>query len=173
MPPALFVLGEIDPFRDDSQLMAERWAEVAPATRLDVPDAPHGFQHFGAPAADDNHVLEVGAGQSVGGAHGPPVGIDRHTRSAAVDHRLDAEGHSLAEQLAAAAMPLESVPLIIGPPMPPAMPRIVPLGRCGQRWPRSGFTMRGSFTGRRGVGCFGDERKQKSGWVGDGRQLKL
>lgn len=51
MPPALFVLGEIDPFRDDSRLMAGRWAEVASATRLDVPDAPHGFQHFGAPTA--------------------------------------------------------------------------------------------------------------------------
>lgn len=51
LPPALFVLGEIDPFQDDSRLMAERWSEVAPATRLDVPDAPHGFQHFGAPTA--------------------------------------------------------------------------------------------------------------------------
>lgn len=51
MPPALFVLGEIDPFQDDSRLMAAGWAEVAPATRLDVPDAPHGFQHFGAPTA--------------------------------------------------------------------------------------------------------------------------
>ena len=51
MPPALFVLGEVDPFRDDSLLMAGRWAEVAPATRLDVPEAPHGFQHFGAPTA--------------------------------------------------------------------------------------------------------------------------
>ena len=51
MPPALFVLGEIDPFQDDSRLMAERWAEAAPATRLDVPEAPHGFQHFGAPTA--------------------------------------------------------------------------------------------------------------------------
>jgi acetyl esterase/lipase len=51
MPPALFVLGEIDPFRDDSRLMAGRWAEAAPAIRLDVPQAPHGFQHFGAPTA--------------------------------------------------------------------------------------------------------------------------
>lgn len=51
MPPALFMLGEIDPFQDDSRLMAAKWAEVAPATRLDVPDAPHGFQHFGAPTA--------------------------------------------------------------------------------------------------------------------------
>lgn len=51
MPPALFVLGEIDPFQDDSRLMAARWAEVASSTRLDVPEAPHGFQHFGAPTA--------------------------------------------------------------------------------------------------------------------------
>lgn len=51
MPPALFVLGEIDPFQDDSRLMAGRWGDVAPAARLDVPDAPHGFQHFGAPTA--------------------------------------------------------------------------------------------------------------------------
>jgi acetyl esterase/lipase len=51
MPPALFVLGDKDPFQDDSRLMAARWAEGAPATRLDVPDAPHGFQHFGAPSA--------------------------------------------------------------------------------------------------------------------------
>jgi acetyl esterase/lipase len=51
MPPALFVLGEMDPFRDDSRLMAGRWAEVAPSARLDVPGAPHGFQHFGAPTA--------------------------------------------------------------------------------------------------------------------------
>lgn len=51
MPPALFVIGDMDPFQDDSRLMAERWAEVASTTRLDVPDAPHGFQHFGAPTA--------------------------------------------------------------------------------------------------------------------------
>lgn len=51
MPPALFILGEIDPFRDDSRLMAARWAEYAPSTRLDVADAPHGFQHLGAPTA--------------------------------------------------------------------------------------------------------------------------
>lgn len=51
MPPALFVLGEIDPFQDDSRLMARRWAQFAAASRLDVPEAPHGFQHFGAPTA--------------------------------------------------------------------------------------------------------------------------
>lgn len=51
MPPALFVLGELDPFRDDSRLMAEAWARHAPATLLTAPTAPHGFQHFGAPTA--------------------------------------------------------------------------------------------------------------------------
>lgn len=51
MPPALFVMGEADPFRDDSRLMAEAWARQAPATLLEVPTAPHGFQHFGAPTA--------------------------------------------------------------------------------------------------------------------------
>ena len=51
MPPALFVQGEIDPFRDDSTLMAQAWSEHSEATLLDVPLAPHGFQHFGAPTA--------------------------------------------------------------------------------------------------------------------------
>lgn len=51
VPPALFVMGEADPFRDDTRLMAEAWARHSPATVLDVPTAPHGFQHFGAPTA--------------------------------------------------------------------------------------------------------------------------
>ena len=51
VPPALFIMGEADPFRDDSRLMAEAWARHAPATLLSVPTAPHGFQHFGAPTA--------------------------------------------------------------------------------------------------------------------------
>lgn len=51
LPPALFVAGERDPFRDDSRRMAGRWAEGSEATLLDVPTAPHGFQHFGAPTA--------------------------------------------------------------------------------------------------------------------------
>ena len=51
MPPALFVMGEADPFRDDSRLMAEAWSRQAPVTLLSVPTAPHGFQHFGAPTA--------------------------------------------------------------------------------------------------------------------------
>lgn len=48
LPPALFVMGQEDPLRDDSRLMAERWAGSAPTTVLEVPTAPHGFQHFGS-----------------------------------------------------------------------------------------------------------------------------
>ena len=51
LPPALFVAGEIDPLTDDSLLMAEAWGRVGRAVLLDVPTAPHGFQHFGAPTA--------------------------------------------------------------------------------------------------------------------------
>jgi acetyl esterase/lipase len=51
MPPALFIMGEADPFRDDSRLMAEAWGHRASATLLAIPTAPHGFQHFGAPTA--------------------------------------------------------------------------------------------------------------------------
>ena len=48
---ALFFMGEADPFRDDSRLMAEAWGHRASATLLAIPTAPHGFQHFGAPTA--------------------------------------------------------------------------------------------------------------------------
>lgn len=51
LPPALFVMGEADPLRDDSILMAEAWSLRAETMLLDVPTAPHGFQHFGAPTA--------------------------------------------------------------------------------------------------------------------------
>ena len=51
LPQALFVTGEEDPLRDDSILMAQAWASHAPATLLDVPTAPHGFQHFTAATA--------------------------------------------------------------------------------------------------------------------------
>jgi acetyl esterase/lipase len=50
-PPALFVMGELDPLRDDSILMAEAWGRHGSAVLLDVPTAPHGFQHFGSPTA--------------------------------------------------------------------------------------------------------------------------
>lgn len=51
MPPALFVAGEADPLCDDSRLMAERWSAHADTVLLEVPLAPHGFQHFVAASA--------------------------------------------------------------------------------------------------------------------------
>ena len=51
LPPALFVMGEVDPLRDDSILMADAWSRHSETVLLDVPTAPHGFQHFGAPTA--------------------------------------------------------------------------------------------------------------------------
>jgi acetyl esterase/lipase len=46
MPPALMVVGERDPLRDDTLLMAERWrAEAAVECHL-LPEAPHGFIRF-------------------------------------------------------------------------------------------------------------------------------
>jgi acetyl esterase/lipase len=46
MPPALMVVGERDPLRDDTLLMAERWcAEAALECHL-LPEAPHGFIRF-------------------------------------------------------------------------------------------------------------------------------
>jgi len=51
MPPALFVAGEADPLRDDSRLMADRWSAHADTVLLEVPLAPHGFQHFVAASA--------------------------------------------------------------------------------------------------------------------------
>lgn len=52
VPPALFITGEQDPLRDDSLLMARAWSSCAETLLLDIPTAPHGFQHFGAPTAD-------------------------------------------------------------------------------------------------------------------------
>lgn len=49
MPPALFIVGELDPLRDDSRLMAEAWP--ADADLLEAPLAPHGYIHFGGPLA--------------------------------------------------------------------------------------------------------------------------
>lgn len=51
MPPALFVTGEADPLRDDGRIMAERWSTQADTVLLEVPLAPHGFQHFAAASA--------------------------------------------------------------------------------------------------------------------------
>jgi acetyl esterase/lipase len=51
LPPALFLAGEYDPLFEDSLLMATRWGETSQADLIRVPETPHGFLHFGGPAA--------------------------------------------------------------------------------------------------------------------------
>lgn len=51
LPPALFLAGELDPLFEDSLLMATRWGEAASVDLIRVPETPHGFLHFGGPAA--------------------------------------------------------------------------------------------------------------------------
>lgn len=51
VPPALFLAGEQDPLFEDSALMAARWGQASDADLIRVPEAPHGFLHFGGPAA--------------------------------------------------------------------------------------------------------------------------
>ena len=47
MPPALMVVGALDPLLDDTLLMAEAWRNAGPAAELVlVPESPHGFIHF-------------------------------------------------------------------------------------------------------------------------------
>ncbi len=46
MPPALLFAGTLDPLRDDTLLMAQRWRQVADAESHLVPEAPHGFIRF-------------------------------------------------------------------------------------------------------------------------------
>ena len=48
---ALFLAGEQDPLFEDSLLMATRWGEASDADLIRVPETPHGFLHFGGPAA--------------------------------------------------------------------------------------------------------------------------
>lgn len=51
LPPALFLAGEYDPLFEDSLLMATRWGEAADVDLIRAPETPHGFLHFGGPAA--------------------------------------------------------------------------------------------------------------------------
>lgn len=51
MPPALMVVGELDPLLDDTVALAQRWGEVAPVELHRVPEAPHGFIRFPTPLA--------------------------------------------------------------------------------------------------------------------------
>ena len=46
MPPAWMIAGEIDPLRDDTLALAQRWREVADVEVNLLPEAPHGFIHF-------------------------------------------------------------------------------------------------------------------------------
>ncbi|MGN2433422.1 alpha/beta hydrolase [Pseudomonas syringae] len=46
LPPALMFVGEIDPLRDDTLQMAERWANSADVEMHLLPESPHGFIHF-------------------------------------------------------------------------------------------------------------------------------
>ena len=53
LPPALFTAGILDPMRDDSILMAQRWQLAGSSADLDVwPDAPHTFTNMSTPLGD-------------------------------------------------------------------------------------------------------------------------
>ena len=46
LPPALLVVGTIDPLHDDTVEMARRWGAMANVELQVIPEAPHGFIHF-------------------------------------------------------------------------------------------------------------------------------
>jgi acetyl esterase/lipase len=53
LPPALFVVGAIDPLLEDSILMSERWAAAGNEAELAVyPESPHAFTALPSPIAD-------------------------------------------------------------------------------------------------------------------------
>lgn len=52
LPPALFLVGTIDPLIDDSRLMSERWKAASGNARLIVvPESPHAFNRLPTRAA--------------------------------------------------------------------------------------------------------------------------
>ncbi len=59
LPPAILVVGDIDPLVDDTLRMADRWSAVAPVDLVVVPDGPHGFTQFPGPlsARVNAHIL--------------------------------------------------------------------------------------------------------------------
>jgi acetyl esterase/lipase len=58
LPPAIMVVGTLDPLIDDSRLLAERWqAANGDATLLVAPDAPHAFNRFPTRLADRTNGL--------------------------------------------------------------------------------------------------------------------
>ena len=46
LPPALMFTGELDPLRDDTLELAERWQRSAPVEIHLLPSSAHGFIHF-------------------------------------------------------------------------------------------------------------------------------
>lgn len=57
-PPALLFAGALDPLRDDTLQLTERWAECAAVELHLLPASPHGFIHF--PTALASRVLAGG-----------------------------------------------------------------------------------------------------------------
>jgi acetyl esterase/lipase len=57
MPPALMFVGELDPLKDDTLLIAERWPEAE--VHL-LPESAHGFIHFPVAMASDVLVYSRG-----------------------------------------------------------------------------------------------------------------
>src|SRR5262249_22540521 len=53
MPPALFTVGNLDPLRDESILMAARWQIDGSRADLDVwPEGPHAFANIATPLGE-------------------------------------------------------------------------------------------------------------------------
>ena len=53
LPPALFTVGDLDPLRDESILMAQRWQLAGSRADLDVwPEGDHAFSNMATPLAD-------------------------------------------------------------------------------------------------------------------------
>jgi acetyl esterase/lipase len=57
-PPALMFAGELDPLRDDTLELADRWMKSAPVEVHVLASCPHGFIHFPTTLADS--VLAYG-----------------------------------------------------------------------------------------------------------------
>ena len=56
LPPALMFTGELDPLRDDTLELAERWQQSAPVEVHLLPSSAHGFIHF--PTTMASRVLD-------------------------------------------------------------------------------------------------------------------